>query len=288
MNKDQLNIKCLIIAISIACLAGGIVFSSSDGITENPDSYTIGPKDLIGITVFGVPQLDITVRVSEDGWINLPLLGKLQAQGLTGFELERKLSNLLEKEFLKDPQVTVFIKEYQSRKVSVIGAVKSPGTYELAEHQTLLQVLGKAGWLTPNATGRIVIIRRNGGDAPRSLVLDMAALTAHPNGQGDVSIAPNDIIHVVEDQFDDIYVFGEVLKPGCIKMKRELPLTLLRAIAQAGGFTEKALKSGVIIKRTVNRQEARFKVNVGKIIRGKTPDVTLHAEDVVFIPESLL
>ena len=89
-------------------------------------AYTIGPKDLLAISVFEVPELNITVRVAEDGTIALPLLGVVKVQGLNPLQLETKLAELLEKSFLKNAQVTVFIKEYQSQKVSIIGAVQKP------------------------------------------------------------------------------------------------------------------------------------------------------------------
>ncbi len=89
--------------------------------------YKIGPKDLLEISVFGQDELNKTVRVSEDGKITFPLLGEVEVEGLTKVELEKKLSRLLEEKYLHNPQVTIFIKEYQSKRVSVLGAVKNPG-----------------------------------------------------------------------------------------------------------------------------------------------------------------
>ena len=100
--------------------------------------YRIGPKDLLDISVFGLGELTKTVRVSEDGRISLPLVGEVEVEGITKAGLEKKLSQLLEEKYLQDPQVTVFISEYQSKRVSVLGAVRNPGPYELLGRQTLL------------------------------------------------------------------------------------------------------------------------------------------------------
>jgi polysaccharide export outer membrane protein len=89
--------------------------------------FKIGPKDLLEISVFGVQDLNRTVRVSEDGMITLPLIGEVSVEGLTKTEIEKKLSQLLEEKYVQNPQLTVFIREYQSKKVSIIGAVRTPG-----------------------------------------------------------------------------------------------------------------------------------------------------------------
>jgi polysaccharide export outer membrane protein len=256
--------------------------------TEKDYSYFIGPGDLLTISVFEVPELNITVRVSEDGTITLPLLGNIKVEGLTRFELERKLAGLLEKNYLKNAQVTIFIKEYQSKKVSIIGAVKNPGNYELIGKQTLLQVLSLAGGLTEKAADRIIVIRQYADGKSKSLKIDLEELMIKGNPKLNIPISSGDIINVPVERFTDIYVFGQVTKPGHIKMKKNSQMTLLRAIAQAGGFTDRARKSAVIIKRIVNNKEVKIKVNTKKILRGKKPDVILKSNDVVFVPESIL
>jgi polysaccharide export outer membrane protein len=256
--------------------------------TDKDYSYFIGPGDLLTISVFEVPELNITVRVSEDGSITLPLLGNIKVEGLTRFELERRLAGLLEKNYLKNAQVTIFIKEYQSKKVSIIGAVKNPGNYELIGKQTLLQVLSLAGGLTEEAADRIIIIRQYADGKSKSLKIDLDELMIKGNPKLNIPISSGDIINVPVERFTDIYVFGQVTKPGHIKMKKNSQMTLLRAIAQAGGFTDRARKSAVIIKRIVNNKEVKIKVNTKKILKGKKPDVILKPNDVVFVPESIL
>lgn len=274
----------LILFFIFACLTLSLAQKS----TERDYSYAIGPKDLLTISVFEVPELNITVRVSEDGTITLPLLGKIEVGGLSRSGLERKLARLLEKSYLKNAQVTIFIKEYQSKQVSVIGAVKNPGNYELLGKQTLLQMLSSAGGLTEEASDRIIIIRQYSDGRSKSLTIDLEELMLKGNPKLNIPIKSSDIINVPVERFTDIYIFGQVNNPGHIKMKKMSHLTLLRGIAQAGGFTDRARKSSVIIKRSENGKERKIKVNVKKILSGKRPDIILKPNDIVFVPESIL
>jgi polysaccharide export outer membrane protein len=256
--------------------------------TPNDFSYVVGPKDLLEISVFDVPELNITVRVSQDGTITLPLLGQIKVDGLTLSQLERKLKNLLEKNYLKNPQVTIFIKEYQSQQISVIGAINKPGNYELVGKKTLLQVLSTAGGVTEDAAGRIIILRHVPGEEAKTLLVDLEALMISGNSELNIPILSDDIINVPVETFADIYIFGQVNNPGQIKMKKSSSFTLIRAIAQAGGFTERARKSGVVLKRIVEDKEQKIEINVNKILSGKKQDVELNPNDIVFVPESIL
>jgi polysaccharide export outer membrane protein len=262
------------------------IFSVDQG--DKSYSYSIGPKDLLTINVFEVPELNITVRVSEDGSIVTPLLGNINVAGLTRFQLEKKLVKLLEKNYLKSAQVTVFIKEYQSKLVSVIGAVKNPGNYELVGRQTLLQMISIAGGLTEAASDRIVIIRQYKNGKSASLVINLDELMLKGNPKLNIPLQAADIINISVERYLDIYVFGQVKKPGHIKMKKDGNVTLLRVIAQAGGFSERARKSSVLIKRKVNGKEMKIKINVKKILRGKRKDFILENNDIVHVPESML
>lgn len=283
-----MNFKRFFTLFFVILLFNSVTAAAAQTSTDKDYSYTIGPGDLLTISVFEVPELNITVRVSEDGTITLPLLGNIKVEGLTRFELERRLAGLLEKSYLKNAQVTIFIKEYQSKKVSIIGAVKNPGNYELIGKQTLLQILSLAGGLTEEATDRIIVIRQYADGKSKSLMIDLEELMIKGNPKLNIPISSGDIINVPVERFSDIYVFGQVTKPGHIKMKRNSQMTLLRAIAQAGGFTDRARKSAVIIKRIVNNKEVKIKVNTKKILRGKKPDIILEPNDVVFVPESIL
>jgi len=201
--------------------------------------YKIGAKDLLEISVFGLEEMNKTVRVSEDGKITLPLLGEVEVEGLTKTELEKKLSQLLEEKYLQSPQVTVFIKEYQSKRISVLGAVGEPGPYELLGRQTLLQLISEAGGLTEDAGDDIIVIRQFQDGTNISLKISIDDLFLKGDARLNIPLEPNDIVNIPAEKTVLIYVFGQVRKPGALEVKKSNIPTLLQAIAQAGGFSGK-------------------------------------------------
>ncbi|MGB4704251.1 MAG: polysaccharide biosynthesis/export family protein, partial [Candidatus Saccharicenans sp.] len=249
--------------------------------------YVIGPRDLLEIKVFELPEFDHTVRVSEDGSITLPLLGNVQVRGLTKEKLEQRLAELLEK-YVKNAQVSVFIKEYQSSRVAIIGAVEKPGMYELVGRQTLLQMISQAGGFKENAANEIYILREGEGGVTASISIDLEDLLLNGNQRLNIPLQPNDVINVPVDRLITIYVLGEVRNPGAIQVKMSKKITLLQAIAQAGGLSENASKRGVIVKRKEKSgKEVNFKINLNDIIKGKRKDLPLQEGDVVLVPQSI-
>jgi polysaccharide export outer membrane protein len=249
--------------------------------------YKIGPNDLLQLTVIDFDDLNRQYRVSEEGSINLPYLGETEVEGLTRGELEEKLSQLLqEKNFIRNPQVSVLILEYMSKRIYLIGAVENTGPYELLGRMTLLKLLSQAGGLTPEAGDQIIIIRQLADGNKTSLRIPVDDLLLESDPSLDVPLQPDDIINVPVDKIVLIYVTGQVNNPGAIEFRSADNPTLLRAIAKAGGFNERAAKGKVLIKRTdENGEEIEIKVNVGEIMKGKTKDVKLQANDVVIVPE---
>jgi polysaccharide export outer membrane protein len=250
--------------------------------------YKIGPKDLLEISVFGVQDLNKTVRVSEDGMITLPLIGEVSVEGLTKTEIEKKLSQLLEEKYVQNPQLMVFIREYQSKKVSIIGAVRTPGPYELLGRQTLLQIISQAGGITNEAGDEIIILRELPDGTGTSLHIVIEDLILKGDAKLNVPLEPNDVISIPINRMVKIYVFGQVRNPGALEVRKSHIPTLLQVIAQAGGFSERASRSGVLIKRIdANGKETKQKVNVKDVIKGKKKDVQLLENDIVFVPETV-
>lgn len=250
--------------------------------------YRIGPKDLLEISVFGADELSRTVRVSEDGKVTLPLLGEVLVDGLTKSEVEKKLGQLLGEKYVQNPQVTVFIREYQSKRVSVLGAVEEPGPYQLLGRQTLMQIISEAGGLTRDAGNEIVIIRQLPDGSSTSLRISIDDLFLKGDAKLNVPMEAGDIVTVPVDKPVVVYVFGQVKNPGALQVKKSNIPTLLQAIAQAGGFTDRASKGGVIIKRKDETgKEKEIKVNVRSILKNKVKDVQLLENDTVYVPESL-
>jgi polysaccharide export outer membrane protein len=245
--------------------------------------YRIGSRDLLEITVFNLPELNQTVRVSEDGSITLSLLGKVEVAGLTAQDLEKKLAGLLDQQYTKNARVTVFIKEFQ--KVAVLGAVGRPGMYELVGPTTILQIISQAGGLTSQAMNEVYVLRQGKDASKTRIIIDLEDL-AKGNHELDILLQPKDEVIVPIDQLRNVFVYGEVRNPGTISFLQSKKITLLQAIAQAGGPTEWAKKSRVVIKRKDKKtgKEMKIPVNLKKLISGKTSDIMLEEGDVVIVP----
>jgi len=253
--------------------------------------YLIGAQDLLQITVQDMPEFNkIEVRVSEDGSITLPLLQRVLVGGLNKDEVEQKLASLLEEKYLnlKKAQVTVFIKEYQSQQVAVIGAVAKPGMYEIVGRQNLMQMLSKAGGITDKAGNEIFVLREGKSGVTASIPIDLDDLFVNGNTKLNIPIQSKDVINVQPDRIINVYVFGEVKQPGVLEVKLSKKINLLQAIAQAGGLTEGASKRGITITtKDKNGKEVKTKVNLRDIINGKKPNPLLKEGDVVYVPTSI-
>ncbi len=250
--------------------------------------YKIGPKDLLEIKVVELPELNLAVRVSEDGSITLPLIGRVELGGMTKDAAERKIAALLAEKYVNNPQVSVFIKEYQSNRVALIGAVKTPGMYEMIGSMNLLELISKAGGFTDN-TGNDLYVTREGKDGSQiKLTINLDDLIINGNQNLNIPLQPRDIVTVSVDKIIQVYVWGEVKNPGALSVKLSKKITLMQAIAQAGGTTATAKKSAVVIKRKDEKtgKEIQIKANLNDIIKGKAPDPPLKEGDVVYVPES--
>jgi polysaccharide biosynthesis/export protein len=252
--------------------------------------YRIGAKDVLEITVVELPELNQTVRVSEDGSISLPLIGKVMIDGLTKEEVEKKLASLLlEQNYVKNARVTVFIKEYQSKRVALMGAVNKPGMYELAGRMTLLQLISQASGLTEQAASELFVLREGADGNQSRIVIDLDDLITEGNQALNIPLQAGDIVNIPTERIGNVYVFGAVRNPGAIQVKLSKKVNILQAIAQAGGLAAGASKSGVTITRKDEKtgKETKLKVNLNDILKGKRPADALLEGDVVYVPESI-
>ena len=249
--------------------------------------YRIGEQDLLEIKVFDVEELDQVVRVAGDGSITMPLLGRLEVAGLTKTEVEEMIAALLADQFVRDPQVTVFIKEYESRKVAVSGAVREPGTYEMLGDKTLLEMVSMAGGLDKELGEEIIIFRRNETGTER-IAVDLDRLVYRADPEVNIDVLPGDIIYVPTIELMRIFVSGAVNSPDLYEVPRNEPVTLLKAMALAGGTTDRAALSRVKIMRTDDTTgvPVSIVVNLKKIRRGKEDDPMLQPDDIVLVPEA--
>jgi polysaccharide export outer membrane protein len=267
---------------------------SAEGDTAR--GYRIGPEDLLEVSVFEVEELNKTVRVSSQGNISLPLLGTVRSEGLTVAELEREIADLLGERYLQDPSVTVFVKEYRSHQISVIGAVAQPGRYNITGQKTVLSMLALAGGLTDKAGYLLFVIRplspstttgKTEDDpdqrGPRTLIVDLEELLVRGNMAMDLPLEDGDVINIPVS--GKVFVGGEVMKPGGFILKRER-MTVSQAIVMAGGLKPEADGSKTRVFRLSEKgpEKELLSVNVYAIQKGKEEDLYLKESDIVIVP----
>ena len=286
-RSDCLSFMALFVPVFIfvaSCFFPPAVHALQETQALQVNDYRIGAKDLIDITVFNLPELNQTVRVSEDGSVTLSLLGRVEVAGLTAQELEKKLASLLDQQFTKEARVTVFIREYQ--KIAIIGAVGRPGMYELVGPTSLLQAIAQAGGLTAQAMNELFVYRRGGDGKQTQITILIEDLMSSVSRDLNIELQPKDVITVPIDQTYNVFVYGEVRTPGVVPYLKSKGITLLQAIAQAGGTTEWAKRSAVMIKRKDKKtgKEMKIRVNLKKMISNKVADIILEEGDVVIVP----
>ena len=161
---------------------------------ETPNDYLIGPQDLLKVEVFGIESLNRSVRVNSRGQIALPLVGLVQAGGRTGEQLAADIAARLAKDYLQNPQVTIFIEEFTSQRATVVGSVKTPGVFPLKGRTTLMQVVASAGGPTSVAAGTVVVLRPGADGTRKMLQYDLVAIR---DGEApDPDVLGEDVVHV--------------------------------------------------------------------------------------------
>lgn len=270
-----------VLLLGLACLSPPLLAQERSG-----DGYRVGPRDRIAVRVFEEPQLNVDVRVDEDGSIRLPLIGSVPAEGLTEDQLADRLKQTLEAELLQRASVSVEVVEYKSRPISVIGAVRSPGPLSYSGRVTALEAITAAGGLAPNHGDSILILRRASNGLTDQVSIRVEDLLVRADPDVNIPIFANDLINVPAAVEVTVYCLGEVSSPGAISFKSTERVTLLAAIARAGGLTERASKKLRIKRRRPDGGTRELTVHYKRIISGKEPDLPLEQGDVIVVEES--
>ena len=245
----------------------------------------IGPRDVLDIRVFQDPSLNTRTVVTDDGKISFPLIGKLDVSGLRPNELERLIKASLERGLLQKADVTVLVAEAGNRPISVIGAVTRPGRINVTGNITLLQAITQAGGLATGYGKTVYILRSAPNGLTDQIAVDIEDLMVNGNPDLNLPLRPNDVVNIPAETMINIYLLGEVMKPGKVQFRRSQSPTLLQALADAGGPTDRAAKS-CVIKRKVNGREVSINVDYRKILNGKAQDVPLQDDDTIYVRES--
>jgi polysaccharide export outer membrane protein len=254
--------------------------------TAPASGYRIGPKDLVEIRVLELQELNVERRVSEEGAINLPFLGDVQATGLTDTELAVRLKTELEKQMLQRASVSVQVREFRARPISLIGTVQRPGNLEFAGHWTLLEAITAAGGLAPNHGRTAYILRHADNGLSDQVAIDLDDLLVRADPRVNVPIFPNDLINIPATLEVTIYFLGEVAQPGALTFKSTERLTLLTAVARAGGLTARAGRRIKIRRQDAAGKAQEIQVDYKRVMAGKDPDVPLREGDLVLVKES--
>jgi polysaccharide export outer membrane protein len=263
--------------------------------------YVLGPDDQIVIHAIDSPEIsDKAFLIGMNGNVTLPLIGRVEASGLTVEQLETDLNTRLKK-YVQDPQVSVTVAEFRSQPVSVFGAVTKPGVIQLRGRKTLYEVLSMAGGPNETAGPRLTVTRRReNGEIPlpgatidptgqfSTAELNVQEILEGGNPAANIEIKPNDTISVSEANSNMIYVVGDVEHGGAFTLGGRQSLSVLRALSLAGGLGRTAKPQKALIIRSVpgEPKPKQIAVNIKQIFAGKAEDVVLRPQDVLVVPTS--
>jgi polysaccharide export outer membrane protein len=237
-------------------------------------------------------------RIDPEGDVNLPMVGRLHAAGLTIRQFEEVLNKQLGA-YIREPHIVVTIVEFRSQPVSVVGAVKAPGTYQLQGRKTLVEMIALAGGFREDAGNSVKITRElEWGAIPLSNAtsdpinnfsvaeVSIKETLEAKNPENNIFIMPHDVISVPRGEL--VYVVGEVKKPGGFILAEQPNMSVLQAVSLAGGLESTTDTRHAKILRVQSGQEQRIEmpVNIKKILEGTSKDVPLQGGDILFLPGS--
>jgi len=288
-----------ILALSSAMLWA--VPADPTGVAEKvdvPAIYQLQTNDEIVVRSLGIKELaDKTFRLDDKGEVNLPLIGRTALLGKTGAEAEEIVATKLKKFYL-DPDIQITITPLHTEPFSAIGAVGSPGIHQLKPGMTLLDGLSAAGGLRADA-GPVVIITREANygaisqpgartsmNGQSTVELDLKGLLASANPAANMVLKPHDVISIPGAQV--IYVIGNVKKAGGFTLSGRPDMSVLQALALAEGLDPRAAPERARILRRNTNGETLVPVDLKKVLAGKTEDLQLHPNDILFVPNSTM
>jgi polysaccharide export outer membrane protein len=262
------------------------VFGTGMDIPQTSPMTQISEGDLLDIVIFDTPELSGRFRVNLKGDILLPLAGTLHVEGLTLAEItEAVAQRYKDAKILIEPQVTVFVAEFTRRSITISGEVRSPGVYPIVAPRTLADTMAMAGGLNDSASRTVSVVHAADPNNIIHVTLNVGAQTPESIQEGRMEILPGDHIYVARSGV--IYLVGELQRPGGYQVEHNNRLTLLEAVALAGGLTRiaKGSESRLIRRSPTGREE--MTVNLQKVLYGGGPDMLLTDGDIVFVPNSI-
>ncbi|MBM4286559.1 MAG: hypothetical protein FJ135_00170 [Deltaproteobacteria bacterium] len=321
----QLKIKALILSLLLACACAGpapqpspekiaaqlqavpkkselqekLLVQGNKSVLASYQDYQVGPEDVLGISFFGLDDLNRDVQINGKGEITMPLVGPVQVNSLSPRKVEEKLTQLYrDGDFIKNPQIMVQVKEYRHQRVMVTGAVAQPGSYEVVGPRTLLEMLGKAGGLNDKAGDVVHVIRaQSAADRTKSLkgskvesfspgtetiIVDLRRVLLQGSYDMNLPIKNGDLIHVPHAQ--SAYVMGAVNKAGSVQVKENLTVT--QALALAGGTNPVLASNQISLIRFSDTGQVNIPIHLEGVIKGGETDTVVKPNDIVYVHES--
>ena len=263
--------------------------SNFDYAYSNLPTQPVGPDDLLALSVYDSPELTRTVRVDADGNIRLPMLKEpIQVRGMVPSQLEAAIAGALTKgNVLVDPVVTVTIVEYQSRPVNVVGAVKNPLVFQATRPIPLLDAIARAGGIREDAGSDIVVSKEALQDGkPTRITQTIPVRKLIDNADPSLNVMLHGGEEVLVPEALKIYVVGNVRKPGAYPIRSDEETTILQLLALSEGLTPYSAKVAYVYRRAPGGAKTEVPVELGKIMKRKSPDVPLQANDILYIPDN--
>ncbi len=270
------------------------VSTPANSFKENSDNLPvekIGQDDLLGITVYDSPELTRTVRVDTDGAIRLPMLKKpILAAGLLPNELEKTITDALKDgNVLVDPIVTVSVVEYRSRPIAVVGAVKTPLTFQATGTVTLLDAISRAGGLSENAGADILVSRQQSRtDSSQDAAIRRISVNSLISGEDptlNLRLDGGEEVRVPEA--GRVFVLGDVKKPGAFYITEDSESSVLKALSLSEGLEPFPSHKAYIYRLEAGKHgRSEIPIELKKILNRKSPDVPLIANDILYIPNA--
>jgi len=295
-RSRRLLVCILLFAVWVPCGLSAQATTPAVG-DRNPaaQDYTIGPGDVLTVTVADAPEFGGKVRVGDSGSIQLLGIPRpIAAEGKSTTQLSEDIRQaLMDAKQLRDPQVSVFVEEYHGRTVTVLGAVNKPAVYSLEKRTTVLEAISAAGGALPNSGSTATIVRgRASAEATGTTVgsvqiVNLSRLAEGEDLSANVEVRNGDIINVSAAQL--VYVVGAVTKPGGFVLSNpEEGISASQAVALAEGFTRLAsVHRGVIVRQsTSDHARSEIPVDLAKMMAGQETDVLLAPNDILYVPDS--
>ena len=293
--RNSLILVALAFSFSVVATAGTDDSAKAPNPTNvSVEDYKIGTSDVFTVSVMDAPEFGGKFRVSDSGLVEIPgVPNHIRAEGLSPADLAQSIRQaLIDAKQLRDPHVTVFVDEYHGRTITVLGAVTKPAVYPLQKRTSVLEALSLAGGTLPNA-GNIVTIVRGSASAEATgttvgsvQIVQMSNLLSGKELSANTEVKNGDVISVSSAPL--VYVVGAVVKPGGYTMADPSSgVSVVQAVALAEGLKSVASHHGLVVRQSTSDQaRVEIPVDIGEMMAGKTTDVVLAPNDVLYVPTS--